>query len=142
MITSAAEFYRLRESQSPDEYHRASHDEAPTEIWMKVINQRPDMRFWVAQNKTVPIEVLEILASDSDSNVRDMVARKRKITEAIALKLAEDTDETVRVALATNKKLPPSAEAKLRRDESELVVAALNRKTGEQLAHGDAEESE
>lgn len=132
MITSAVEFYRLRDSQNPEEYNRAAHDEASIDIWMEVIDQRPDMRFWVAHNKTVPIEVLEILATDSDSNVRDMVARKRKISEAIALKLAEDPDDTVRAALAFNTKLPPSAMAKLQHDQSAIVVAALNKNTGEQ----------
>ena len=130
MISSAAEFCCLRESNNPEEYHRAAHDEAPNEVWMNVIDQRPDMRFWVAQNKTVPIEVLEVLAPDSDSKVRDMVARKRKITEAIALKLAEDSDETVRAALAVNKKLPSSVVAKLRQDQSALVVAALENQLG------------
>jgi hypothetical protein len=138
MITSAAEFFRLRESHEPEEYHRAAHDEASTDIWIEVIDQRPDMRFWVAQNKTVPIEVLEILASDSDPNVRDMVARKRKITEVIALRLADDPDETVRAALAVNKKLPPSAEAKLQHDESELVVAALKNRQENKSAHPTA----
>lgn len=130
MISSAAEFCRLRESENPEEYHRAAHEEAATEIWIEVINQRPEMRFWVAQNKTVPIEVLEILASDPDSSVRDMVARKRKITEAIALKLAEDPDETVRAALAINRRLPASVLAKLEHDQSPLVVSALEKQTG------------
>ena len=139
MITSAAEFCRLRESQNPEEYHRAAHDEASIAIWMEVIDQHPDMRFWVAQNKTVPIEVLEILASDSDSSVRDMVARKRKISEVIALRLAEDPDATVRAALATNRNLPPSAVAKLQHDQSELVVSALktNRENKSCVATGD-----
>ena len=130
MISSAAEFCRLRESENPEEYHRAAHEEAPIEIWIEVVKRRPDMRFWVAQNKTVPFEVLEILASDADCRVRDMVARKRKITEAIALKLAEDPDETVRAALAINRKLPASALAKLQRDQSPLVIATLEKQNG------------
>ncbi len=130
MISSSTEFYRLRESENPEDYHRAAHDEAPIEIWMEVIEQRPDMRFWAAQNKTIPVPVLEILASDDDVRVRDMVARKRKITELIALKLADDPDETVRAALAINRKLPPLALAKLRYDQSPLVLAALEKQLG------------
>ena len=129
MINSAAEFYRLRESQQPEEYNRAAHEEAPIEVWMEVIKQRSDMRFWVAQNKTVPIEVLEVLASDADPAVRDMVARKRKISEEIALNLAEDPDETVRASLAVNRKLPPSVIAKLRCDVSALVASALQKQS-------------
>ena len=130
MITSAAEFYRLRESENPEEYHRAAHEEAPVEVWMDVIEQRPEMRFWAAQNKTVPVQVLEILASDDDTKVRDMVARKRKITEEIALLLASDADETVRAALARNRKLPKSALSKLQRDKSSLVLEALETRMG------------
>lgn len=130
MIGSAAEFCRLRESENPEDYQRAAHKEASVEIWMEVVAARPDMRFWVAQNKTVPAQVLEILASDPDARVRDMVARKRKITESIALKLADDPEETVRASLACNSKLPPSAAAKLQQDKSPLVRAALGRSRG------------
>jgi hypothetical protein len=140
MIASAAEFYRLRESNDPDEFWRASHEEAPVEIWREVIRERPDMRFWVAQNKTVPIVILEVLASDSDVRVRDMVARKRKISEAIAVRLAHDADESVRAALTYNKKLPERALAILRVDESPFVQEKvhLRDKKGQQGARANA----
>ena len=76
MIESAEEFRRLRESDDPEDYRRAAHDEAPVEVWLEVIRRWPDMRFWVAQNKTVPVLVLEVLVDDPDQNVRDMVLRK------------------------------------------------------------------
>ena len=76
MIESADEFRRLRESENREEYLRAAHDEAPVEVWMEVIRRWPDMRFWVAQNKTVPVSVLQVLVNDPDENVRDMVQRK------------------------------------------------------------------
>src|SRR5437870_4898487 len=77
MIESPEEFRRLRESENRDEYLRAAHDEAPLEVWMEVVRRWPDMRFWVAQNKTVPLSVLEVLVNDPDEKVRDMVLRKR-----------------------------------------------------------------
>lgn len=76
MIETPEEFRRLRESENPEEYRRASHDVAPVEVWLEVIRRWPDMRFWVAQNKTVPVSVLEVLADDPDETVRDMVLRK------------------------------------------------------------------
>ena len=76
MIESDDEFRRLRESENPEEYRCAAHDEAPVEVWLEVIRRWPDMRFWVAHNKTVPVAVLEILVNDPDENVRDMVLRK------------------------------------------------------------------
>ncbi|MGO4249462.1 hypothetical protein AB4Y87_19790 [Paenarthrobacter sp. RAF54_2] len=80
MIQSAAEFVRLRSSEDPAEYHRAAHEEADVSVWLDVIDKYPDMRFWVAHNKTVPLEILELLASDPDVRVRSFVATKERST--------------------------------------------------------------
>ena len=104
VITTAEEFVRLRESDKLEEYQRAAHEEAPVEVWQDVISRYPHMRTWVAHNKTVPIEVLEVLAKDSDPAVRSMVAMKRRLTTALQLLLAADPDEGVRERLANNAK--------------------------------------
>ena len=104
MIGSAEEFVRLRTSDLPEEYLRAASEEAPLEVWHEVINNHPDMRYWVAHNKTVPIAILEILAGDQDERVRMMVAEKRKLPETVQLRLTEDPSSMVRSALAYNKK--------------------------------------
>lgn len=52
MIESAEQFRSLLESDEPNEYHRAAHDEASLEVWLDVVSRMPTMRFWVAQNKT------------------------------------------------------------------------------------------
>ncbi len=101
-IDSAEEFYRLRTSSDPAEYRRAAHEEAALAVWLDVIRDFPDMRFWVAQNKTIPIEALEILSRDIDERVRWMVASKRKISRDVQSILAQDTSATVRGALARN----------------------------------------
>lgn len=54
MIESADEFVRLRTSADPAEYQRAARDDATERTWRDVIARFPEMRFWVAQNKTVP----------------------------------------------------------------------------------------
>lgn len=76
MIETAEDFVRLRTSENPDEYYRAAHEEAATATWLDVIERYPHMRFWVAQNKTVPLEVLEVLRHDDDERVRSMVRCK------------------------------------------------------------------
>jgi hypothetical protein len=76
MIESAEEFVRLRTSEDPTEYRRAAHEEALESVWFEVIDQFPDMRFWVAQNKTVPLAVIELLRHDTDPKVRSMVRAK------------------------------------------------------------------
>jgi hypothetical protein len=76
VIESAEEFVRLRASTDPDEYLRAAHDEAADATWRDVITRFPDMRFWVAQNKTVPLSILHELRNDPDERVRSMVRAK------------------------------------------------------------------
>jgi hypothetical protein len=76
VIESADEFARLRTSADPAEYQRAAHDNAADRTWRDVIARFPNMRFWVAQNKTVPLSVLEDLRNDPDERVRDVVRAK------------------------------------------------------------------
>jgi hypothetical protein len=64
------------------------------------------MRAWVAQNKTVPVSILRILAADSDPNVRYVVASKRKLTPDLLTRLSHDADESVRLRVAWNPKCP------------------------------------
>ena len=104
MIESAEEFVRLRSSEVMDEYWRAAHEEAPIEIWMQVVERFPEYRFWVAQNKTVPLQVLEHLAHDPDTRVRSMVASKRKLSPDLQRLLSKDADASVRKRLAYNAK--------------------------------------
>lgn len=106
MIESAEEFVRLRRSKSPEEYRRAAEDEAPVAVWVDVVRRYPDMREWVAHNKTTPIEILEILAHDEDAAVRATVAEKRRLTSELFNLLAHDKEELVRQRLAYNKKVP------------------------------------
>jgi hypothetical protein len=82
VIESAEEFMRLRTSDDPSEYARAAHDEATVETWREVVERFPEMRFWVAQNKTVPLVILEELRSDPDERVRSMVRAKRSWARA------------------------------------------------------------
>ena len=76
VIESAEEFVRLRTSDDPDEYGRATNDEASEATWRDVIARFPEMRWWVAQNKTVPLIVLETLRNDPEEGVRSMVRAK------------------------------------------------------------------
>lgn len=106
MIQSAEEFVALRTSENMEEYLRSDHEEAPIEVWRMVLSKYPEMKIWVAHNKTVPLEILAILADDSDPEVRWSVARKRKLSATLFAKLANDDDDSVRAAVAINKKTP------------------------------------
>jgi hypothetical protein len=82
VIESAVEFVRLRRSSDPAEYRRAAWEEASVETWMDVIDRYPAMRVWVAHNKTVPLEILEILRHDADEKVQGTVRQKRSWARA------------------------------------------------------------
>ena len=121
MIESAADFVRLRTSEIPGEQYRATHDAAAVGVWRAVIEKYPDMREWVARNKTVPVEVLEELSHDPDSRVRVAVAMKRKLPEALQLVLAGDPDEGVRHRIACNAKATKRVLQMLADDDQSFV---------------------
>ncbi|WP_432116937.1 HEAT repeat domain-containing protein [Streptomyces sp. bgisy032] len=123
MIESAEEFIRLRFSETPEEYGRASSEPAAPEVWRDVIDRYPEARFWVAHNKTVPLEILQVLANDPDPKVRSMVASKRKLTPALLAGLATDPDESVRLAVARHKRAPKHVLEQLCTDSWEEVRA-------------------
>ncbi|MFD4262621.1 hypothetical protein ACFWR9_34620 [Streptomyces sp. NPDC058534] len=106
MIESAEEFIRLRFSDVPEEYGRASTESAVPDVWREVIERHPEARFWVAQNKTISLEILQVLAGDPDPRVRAMVASKRKLTPDLLNMLAADPDESVRLTVARHKSVP------------------------------------
>src|SRR6476469_8558350 len=121
MIRSASEFIRLRKNNDP----RATHEEAPEEVWMEVLRIHPESGEWVALNKTVPLSILKLLAADSDARVRFIVAMKRKCDHDLFQLLASDQDETVRSRVAYNPKAPKDILQQLKTDPSALVRETL-----------------
>lgn len=118
MIKSAGEFVILRQSDNMDEQYLASHDTADIQVWYDIIKNYPDFKLWVIHNKTVPIEILEILSTDKDPNVRADVARKRIINAKIFDLLSTDPDENVRYALMCNTKLTLDKKQMIKMDDS------------------------
>jgi hypothetical protein len=131
VISTAEEFVRLRESEIEAEYQRAAHEPAPVAVWLEVIAKYPTMRSWVALNKTVPLEILEVLAKDSDADVRFTVALKRKLSPELFELLARDPSESVRERIACNAKAPLHVLEKLAKDEVAFVAEAAEKKVRE-----------
>ncbi|QGW83192.1 hypothetical protein [Variovorax paradoxus] len=121
MISSASEFAQLRSSQLKEEYDRAAHEEASLEVWKDVIENYPELRKWVAHNKTVPLEILQELCK-FEVEVRFFVASKRKLSQELFELLSVDPDSTVRQQIAANKKTPLDILEKLSTDKDEDVV--------------------
>lgn len=62
------------------------------------------MSEWVAHNRLIPIEIMEILAGDANERVRFKIAAKNRLSEHIQLILANDSVSSVRQRIAYNKK--------------------------------------
>lgn len=127
MIQSADEFVRLRTSDQYKEYSQAAEDEAPLAVWLDIINRFPEMREWVVHNKTVPLEILDLLARDDSRETRAVVADKRKLSFELFNLLSSDSDEVVRQRVACNRKAPIEVLKRLAEDPIELVRRAAEK---------------
>lgn len=129
MIGSADEFYRLRTSDDLEEQRRASLEPADERVWIDIVERYPDLRRWVAHNKTVPLSILGMLATDRDPEVRSAVAMKRKLDREMFELLARDSEPSVRCRLAWNRKSPADLLAKLAADPEDFVANAARERT-------------
>ena len=135
MIHSAEEFVKLREEDSP----RATLDTATKEVWLEVIQFHPAFKAWIVHNKTVPVSILRLLASDSDAAVRFAVAMKRKCPVDVLKRLAQDEDESVRGRVAWNAKTPPQVLEMLRHDTCKDVAKVVASRLGRNLSPDEDE---
>lgn len=102
MIDNANEWIRLRVSDDPEENQRAANETVPLAVWMQIHARAPELRPFIAYNRTSPLEMLERLASDANWIVRHAVAERIDASEALLRELADDVNEKVRVCIAAN----------------------------------------
>jgi hypothetical protein len=126
MISTAAEFVALRQSNDLQNQHRATHEEANIEVWLEVIEQYPDFKEWVIRNKTIPIEILEKLCKDENVKIRITIAQKRKINNVIFEVLSIDPEVKVRYALICNLALNSLQMLKINVADSEWLQNQLS----------------
>jgi hypothetical protein len=134
MIESADQFVLLRTSEDIELYQRAANESATEGTWQEVIEKYPDMRVWVARNKTVPLNILEILSRDDNADARYAVAMKRKSGHDILQRLAQDPDESVRLRVALNPKTPKAVLEQLLHDKWFRVVEEAKNRLEEDFA--------
>lgn len=131
MLRSAEEFAHLRTSDDSEEQGRASREDAPLQVWFDVLERFPDLREWVAHNKTVPHEILEVLARDQSPGVRATVASKRTLRPELQAVLAKDPEASVRHTLACNAKCIEAVRLSLAKDVEPFVREAAVRRLKE-----------
>ena len=128
MILSPEEFVALRASEDPDEYRRSSREHADIGVWLQVIDRFPDFRKWVAHNKTIPEEVIRILATDPNEEVRWTIAMKRGIPADVLANLSGDNDETIRNRIARHPRVSRAILLRLSDDPSAVVADVARRR--------------
>ena len=133
MLYTAEEFVGLVNADDPEISNQAAHVEASEAVWLAVVDRYPTLRFAVAANKTIPAQVIEVLARDGDARVRDMIARKRVVPLRVMEMLALDSDTGIRLTLAYNKSTPRRILESLRDD----VWAPVAERAQLRLAAGD-----
>ena len=121
MIESAEEFVALCDRQDAEAIARSMRDTAPLPVWVEIINRYRERHLDVAQNQSIPDEILRILARVENPTVRAVVAEKRRIPRDLFPILARDPDPLVRQKLAGNSKTPTEILDQLADDLDENV---------------------
>lgn len=98
------------------------------EVWIQIIKNHSELKRTVTLNRYLPENVLRILASDADAQVRTDVANRRALPQDLFAVLARDNDEGVRARIAWNRKSPKSVLDRLALDSADTVSEPARRR--------------
>jgi hypothetical protein len=128
----------LRTEKAVDEKQkkRAKSTSNPEELSLLAEDEDSGVRFYVAANRHVPLDVQLHLADDDEALVRSGIALsldydplasslQKKLKTRLALKLAADPQPIVRLSLVSNRKLPDEAYEILARDTDPVIRQKL-----------------
>lgn len=104
-----------------EEYLQAARADLASNTWLQIMRDFPDMHFWIAQNKKVPIDILELLSTSPDPKARAMVVGKRKVTPEILARMKNDPYDPVRQTIAGHPKTPIEVVRFLSNDPVQVV---------------------
>jgi hypothetical protein len=139
-IESPEEFVRLLHGDSEDR-QRAAWATMEMSVWQDLLKEDSDIRFAVAHNKVVPVEILAILAKDPESRVRSMVSVKHKLTPEILATMVDDPYDAIRMSVASHKNTPVEVLGKLTNDPwSKVADRAAERLSALRHTAADAPE--
>ena len=121
---SVKQILEIIDIAEPDSDVQVSNLVASEDVWLELLDLRPDVRRNATLNKHLPAAVLARLAVDDDPNVRFGIAMKRRLSADLFSILAADGDESVRHRIALNPKVPHEVLRMLANDPSEFVSSA------------------
>jgi hypothetical protein len=128
----------LRTEKAVDEKQkkRAKSTSNPEELALLAEDEDSGVRFYVAANRHVPLDVQLHLAEDKEALVRSGIALsleydplasdlQKTLKTRLALKLAADAQPIVRLSLVSNRALPNEAYEQLARDADPVIRQKL-----------------
>ena len=104
MIETAQEFVFLCCSKNDSDIARSLSEEASLDVWTDLIFNFKSHQIDVAQNRTIPSEIMRILAAQGDEVVRSILAEKRRLPPDLFDLFSKDPSSLVRKKVAANKK--------------------------------------
>ncbi len=116
MLLSVQEFLELLELEHPAS-RDAVEQSATEEVWLELLEDHPEARLDVTQNKTLPDSILRVLSNDENEQVRWWIAQKRRLPADVRETLASDSSESVRERIVYNAKTPIAILEKLTEDK-------------------------
>jgi hypothetical protein len=101
VLESAADFRALLD-ETPLVPSRVRAAQASASVWREILSKHPDLAVWVAANRTVPAEIIEILTAHPRIQVRAAVASNPELHDDAMIRLAHDKSDLVRMRIACN----------------------------------------
>jgi hypothetical protein len=131
MITSFTEYIQLLDHEEHPASRRAVIEPVSEDVLSRTIVERPDLKKSVILNKFVPTNLLVILVSDQDEDVRALVASKRKLPLAHLQTLAQDSADFVRRTVVNHPKITREILEVLTQDEERDIAETARQRLNE-----------
>ena len=122
MIDNIKEYIKLADSNNLEDNNRTKMEPLSSEVISEIIHNYPERKAWLVHNKHIPAEVLRLLCTDENADVRFTVAMKNKNDRYIFETLMNDPDFSIRLAIIRNKKLPIDLLKKMAHDTNKTIA--------------------
>lgn len=122
MIGTVQEYLRLADSDNVEEAAKTKTEELSSAVIFEILHHYPERKAWLVHNKHIPVEILRLLCTDENADVRFTVAMKNKNDRYIYETLMNDPDFSIRLAIIRNKKFPIDLLKKMTHDTDETIT--------------------
>lgn len=106
MVNSVEEFLNILDSDEELGTNESRLCHAPDNVWRQIIIEHPELKRWVAWNKTISYTILEILSEDNDPEIRWWIASKTKISIGLLERFSKDSNSSIRERIVFNSFTP------------------------------------